>query len=188
MKPFAMAAIFLMVAFSAQGADDGGWRIGAHAAFSDFEGDPTFPVDDSTVGFKLTGQYKFTSWLGLEGAYFNSADFEEDLDPGSSTGEVELSLKGFSIAGVGYIPIPSEEIEIFVKLGYYDFDVDLTGSDLIGPGSDVTVSLGHDDGLTAGAGAAISIAEDFAIRADFDWYDIENSDMWSVGLGVEYRF
>ena len=188
MRRIAIAAMFCLVAFSAH-AEKGEWRVGAHAAFSDFEGDDTFPVDDSTVGFRLTAQYKIFSWLGVEGAYYNSGDFEEDLDPGSPEGEVELSFKGFSIGGVGYLPIPSEDIEVYGKVGFYDFDVDLSGGGaLLGVGSDVTVSLGHDDGLTLGAGAAVSIAEDFAIRADFDWFDVENSDMWSVGLGVEYRF
>lgn len=187
MKRMAIAAACFLATLSAQA--EGQWRVGAHAAFSDFEGDESFPVDDSTVGFKLTGQYKFNKWLGAEGAYYNSADFEEDLDPGSPGGDVEISFKGFSISGIGYIPLPgnNDNIDLFGKVGYYDFDVDLTGA-LPGVTGGITTSLGHDDGLTVGGGTAVRISEKFGIRAEFDWYDIENSDMWAVAMGLEYRF
>jgi outer membrane protein OmpA-like peptidoglycan-associated protein len=184
MKRTAMVAVLGLLSWSAQAAHDvPGWRVGAAASFSDFDwtdGD-TDLIKDSTVGVKLYTQYQFNDWFGIEGAYHNTGDFEELSTDQNNPGELELSFDGFSAALIGYVPVPSEEIKLYGKVGLYDFDDELSLNGTV-------TSNSSEDGLMAGAGAMIEIADNFGIRADFDWFDAEVGDIWSVNLGLEYFF
>ena len=66
MKRLAIAAVLCLAAFATSATENGQWRATVAAAFSDFEGDSSFPVDDSTIGLQIMGQYQFNSWLGAE--------------------------------------------------------------------------------------------------------------------------
>lgn len=184
MKPFLLAAMLLAVgSVQADGllaADDQTkWRAGIGAAFGDFEGNDGV-IDDSQVGFSLFAGYQFNKWLGIEGGYMNTGDFKGNLDTAGQD-DIEISFKGFQMAGVIYIPIGAEDISLFGKGGYYDFDTDLSQDGNI-------TNTGHQDGAFGGGGAVINIAEDFGIRAEFDIYDIDDSDFWTAVIGFEYQF
>lgn len=181
----AIVALFCLATLAASAAEDGQWRVGVAASFSDFEGDSTFPVDDSTIGLQIAAQYQFNSWLGGEVAYHNIGEFETNI---SGSDNAEISFTGFSFSALGYIPLPadtSENIDFYAKVGYFDFDVDLTSTSLTGG---MQASIGHDTGVMAGIGASIAVSEEFGIRTEYGYYDVDNSDLWSVLLGVEYRF
>lgn len=186
MKRIVFATMALaFVAFSAQADDDddaagGMWRVGGGAAFSDYEDDDGL-IDDNQVGFALFAGYQFNKWIGVEGGYLNTGDFEGRIGSGSSQQKLELSFRGFHIAGVLYAPIGQDDIDLYAKLGFFDFDADLSSAGTID-------SSGHQDGAMAGAGATINIADQFGIRAEFDYFDTEDSDFWTVILGLEYQF
>jgi hypothetical protein len=198
MKRIATAATLLLIATSAFAQQDAvvtgeeviaesdvlvtpsQWRLAAGVAFSDYDGDTT-GVDDSTVGFKMSAQYQFNEWLGIEGAYLNTSDFEANQSAGQTGGDRKVSYTGFTIAGVGYLPLNVEDIDIYGLVGFFDFDTDLSSDSII-------QSSGHTDGAYIGGGATLSIAENFGIRAQFDWYDTDDADLWSVFTGLEYRF
>lgn len=182
MKKTAVAAFIFMIA-SAASADNesAGWRIGGALAYGDYAlSDGS--ISDTSVGFKLFGQYRFNSLLGAEGAYYNSAEFSDDLTPNSPGGEADTSYKGWSLSGVGYVPLPGERFDLFLKAGYVDF----TNVKLKIDGADF--STRSEDGLTLGLGAAIEATEILGIRLEFDWYDTTGADLWSLNLGAEYRF
>jgi len=189
MKRLAMAAALSMLAFSAHtqesanadngSTDDGQWRFAANAAFSDYDGDTT-GIDDSTVGFKFSAQLQMNKWFGVEAAYLNTSDFSnEQTVVGGPAGD--LSYRGFSFSGVGYLPLLGDDIDLYGVLGYFDFDTDLSESDIV-------ISSGHTDGLTIGAGATLHISDALGIKTEFDWYDVDDADLWSIILGVEYRY
>lgn len=185
MKRFAVAALGL-VAFAAHAeeheADGGLWRLGAAAAFANYDRDDG-SLDDSVAGFKLSAQYQFNNWWGIEGAYLSTGDFETSqatVGPGSGP-STKQSYSGFSIAGVVHLPWDNEDIDLYAKVGFFDLDANLAQSDVI-------ISSGREDGLLIGGGAAITITDQFGIRAELDWYDVDIAELWSVNLGVEYRF
>jgi opacity protein-like surface antigen len=182
MKRFLMAALVGATALSTAHADSHkGWTIGAAAAFSDFSDDAGL-IDDSSVGFKVSAGYRFNKYLGLEGAYLNTSEWEGTTSPNDPSGEtLKLSSSGFTGHVIGYIPVPMEDLTPFVKLGFFDFNRDLS---LAGD----VVSSGKDDGFAAGIGTFIKIHDDWDIRAEFDWYDAESADFWTVNLGIQYRF
>lgn len=184
MNRTAMVGLLALLSGAAQAAHDvPGWRVGAAASFTDFDwtsGDTNL-IKDSAVGGKLYGQYQFNDWFGVEGAYHNSGEFEEVSTDPDTVGTLNLSFSGFSVAGLVYLPVPSDEIKFYAKAGWYDFDDELS---LNG----VTTSNSAEDGLMAGAGAMISVSDHFGIRADLDWFDAEVGDLWAVNLGLEYFF
>jgi opacity protein-like surface antigen len=183
MKRITMAAALVLMTFAASAEDGMQFSVGAAASFSDYKGDSSFPVNDSGVGLQLYGGVKLNKWFGIEGGYYNSGTFETDLDPSADDGNVELAFSGFNISAVGYVPIG--DIELFGKVGALDYDIDM--NTLVGL-TWVNGSLGHATGLLLGAGAIVNVSDNIGIRTVFDWYDIDNADLWSLSLGVDYRF
>ena len=189
MKRITMAAALVLMAFAANAqnaADDENgmqFRLGVAASFSDYKGDSSFPVSDSGVGLQLYGDVQLNKWFGVEVGYYNSGEFESDLDPTADDGNVELKFSGFNLSAVGFIPIG--EIDLFGKLGMFDYDISM--NTLVG-NTKVPGSLGHATGLAVGAGAIINVGERIGIRTVFDWYDIDNADLWALSMGVDFRF
>jgi len=182
MKQTAIAAIFLMLACTVCVADDAAqWRIGASIDYSDYERDDNL-VKDSGTGFKFFGQYRFNRWFGAEGAYYVSPEFSGNVTPLSGGGETETSYQGLILHGIGYIPLPGERFDLYLKAGYYNFfDVNLK---IDGQ----TTDTGSEDGLALGFGSSIQATDQVGIRLEGDWYDIGGAELWTVGLGLEYRF
>ena len=190
MKRMIMAAAMMLVACAAYAQDEEfkpTFKVGVGAVFSDYEGDPSFPVSDSSLGMQFYAQARANSWFGIEAGYYNSGTFKQDIDP-NNDGLVELSLSGFNIAAVGFMPIfPEAEygLELYGKVGLYDYDIDITAQ--VG-NSTVPGSLGHSTGLYGGGGIVLYVTESIGIRTDLNIYDIDNADLWSMNLGIEIGF
>jgi OOP family OmpA-OmpF porin len=181
MKRVIPAALLAITAVPALAADDKtAWEIGAAAVFGNYSWDDN-NVDDSSTGVKLYGGYRFNRWFGVEGAYQKFGDFEADFLPNQPGGDNSLELDGFSLAGVLFVPVPVENIEPFLKAGFYDFDqqrvVDNAVADSNSP-----------SGLMAGGGAHLIVTDKLRFRLEADWFDIDDADLWSLNLGVSYLF
>jgi opacity protein-like surface antigen len=165
-----------------------GWRGGLAAAFGSFDGNDVPGselgdgfVDDNTVGFKAHVQYRFNERFAVEGAFHHTNDFKERVRGSFPPDRLELAFDGFSLQGVVFMPLGAEGLQGFVKAGYFDFDVDL--SDASG-----AASSSLEQGVAASGGVLFEITERIGVRGEYEWYDIDVGDLWSVNLGVEYRF
>ena len=191
MKRLTMAAALILVALTAQAEGTSQFRVGAAAAFTDYKGDPSFPVIDSGLGVQFYAQAQLSKSFAVEFGYFNSGGFETDIKdaaPEITDGQTEIRLGGFNVAAVGYLPIFKEsetDIDLFGKIGLFDYDVDLTTAH---GASSVPSATGHETGFLIGAGFVLNISDNIGVRTSFDWYEIDNADLWSLGLGAEYRF
>jgi OOP family OmpA-OmpF porin len=165
-------------------ANDGtyaGWEIGAGALYVDYQLDGG-AIDDSAAGFKAWGNYRFNKYIGLELGFLDTGDFDEDTAPGEAGGNATLSVNGFSLDVLGYLPFSPEAVRIFGKVGYYTLDQDLEFDGDTGPSRSA-------NGLTAGAGANIALVRQLTLRVEGDWYNLENgADLWTIGLGLGYHF
>ena len=192
MKRFMFAAVLVLVACAAHAQEPaaGGarFRVGAAAAFTDYKGDPSFPIEDSSLGVDFYAQAQLNDAIAFELGYFNSGGFEQDLEPGESDGPVEIRFGGFDLAAMWYLPVfrnTDTDIDLFLKAGLYDFDIDIT---TVEGNSKVPGSLGHTTGVLLGGGLVLNISDNIGIRAVFDWYDVNNAELWALGLGAEYQF
>jgi len=188
MKQFLFAGALALASWAAQAAPDvPGWRIGIAASFADFDwtDDDLELISDSTAGAKLYAQYQFNPWFAIEGAYHNTGEFSDDVagsdDPNLGNGNYELGFTGFSAAAIGYLPVPGDEIKFFGKVGYFDFEDELSLEDNV-------ISNGSEYGLMAGFGANLQITDRVGLRVDYDWFDIDVGDLWAINLGIEYHF
>jgi outer membrane protein OmpA-like peptidoglycan-associated protein len=182
MKRYLTAIVLGLTATSAIAADDKtGWNIGVAAAFGEYKFDSN-QLDDSSAGFKLFAGYRFNQWLGVEGAYHNFGDFEEDTTPAVTGGDAIVQIDGLSLAGLFFLPLGGEDFELYGKAGFYSFNQDAFRD--APPLSDSNSS----DGLHLGAGARFFISDQFAVRSEGDWFNIDNGDLWSLNLGFEYQF
>lgn len=179
LTPFALSLAMGLTSTSLMAADEYSvWNAGAAATFADYSFDDN-SVDDSTVGLKLFGGYRINKWFGLEAAYHSFGDFSEA--PPSPAPGVDVNLDGYSGSVLLYAPFNSENIDVFAKAGYYNFDQEL---DL----NNVTVDSNSPDGLLLGAGLIVNISKQFAFRAEGEWFDIDDGELWAINLGAEYRF
>ena len=100
MKRCLTAIVLGLAATSALAADDETvWNAGVAAVFGDYQFDDN-NLDDTSTGFKLFTGYRFNQLFGVEGAYHNFGDFEEDLDPPNPGGDAKAELDGFSVSGL----------------------------------------------------------------------------------------
>jgi len=171
----------LLTAGAAQAAEEEnlGWRIGASAMVSTLDRSDGL-IDDGTIGFKLFGQYKFTPWLGLEGAYYNSGEFASSAISADGA-KVDLVYQGPIGKVLIYVPLPWESLEFFLNGGYYAFNVSSTIDDTNG-------GTGTDNGALFGGGLSIHVNDRMHFRSVIDWYDAQDADLWSVEVGLAYLF
>lgn len=190
MKRIITAAVLMLVTCAAYAEGETKFAVGIAAAFSDYKGDSSFPVDDSGLGMQLYGQVRPNSWLGVEVGYYNSGDFDSDFVgvPGFDDGSYTMSLRGFNFSALGYLPIFNNSdsgLELYIKAGLYDYDIDLVAP--VGNSSRPS-SLGHETGIYGGAGIIMNVSENIGVRTEGIWYDIDNADLWSLNLGIEIGF
>ena len=187
MKRMITTVALLLLVGVAMAEDEPKFFVGTAATFSDYKGDPSYPIDDSGLGIQIYAQARANSWFAIEGGYFSTGEFTRDIDPGNN-GTVDISLTGFNIAAVGFLPIfpdAENDLDLFGKLGLYDFDIDQTEQDGNSPNPS---SLGHSTGLYAGVGIVLNISSNIGIRTEALYYDVDNADLWALNMGVQIGF
>ncbi|MEO7387026.1 MAG: OmpA family protein [Gammaproteobacteria bacterium] len=186
MKRCLTAIVLGLAATSALAADDStSWNAGVAAVFGEYKFDDN-NLDDSSTGFKLYTGYRFNKLFGVEGAYHNFGDFEEDLDPPNPGGEAKAGIDGFSASALLFAPLNNENLEVYGKAGYYFFDQEVVVND--SSGVETVAGSNSPSGLLLGAGSRFNISEQFAVRAEAEWFDINDGDLWSLNVGFEYLF
>lgn len=180
MKRITVITLLGLYSLSAQaGPADPGWLVGFSGMLTSYEIDGDV-FDDEAVGGKLSVQYRINKYLGIEGSWLDSGSFREDTQPASPGGSVKIDLDGASIYAIGYLPLASEDIQLYGKGGFYDANQNLD--------TDTGSSSRGASGLTFGAGTQIAMSSNVSLRLEGDWFDLDGGDFWTVSLGVNYHF
>ena len=178
MKKITVALIGLATLATTNVYADEGLAFGASLGLVNIkDSEPGFDFDASDTGAKLFATYTASSYLGIEAGYidFGSPD---DIVAGLP-GEIDAS--GWNLYGVGNLPL-SDGVDLFAKAGIVSWE-----ADSIIDGVLVDTSDGND--LALGLGARWNASSPFGLRAEIDWFDIDEADsVWMASVGFELRF
>lgn len=178
MKKITVALLGLTTLLAAGAYADEGLTLGASVGYVNIEDDdPGFTFDANDTGYKFFADYTLSNYLGIEGGYIDFGK-PEDIVFGLP-GEIDAS--GWNLYGVGNLPLTGG-VDVFAKAGIVAWD-----ADSIIDGVLIDTADGTD--LALGFGASWNSNETFGLRAEFDWFDIDEADsVWMTSIGFELRF
>jgi len=153
-------------------AADNGIYLGGSVGLSGQDIDD-IDYDANATGYKLIAGWRFLDWLAVEGNYidFGSADDTVFGD------KVETEADGVSLSAVGFLPVGP--VDLFARVGAIDWSSEIS-PDQFGKDSDGT-------DLTYGVGAQFRVWS-LSIRAEYEIFDIDDSDLDMISLGVTWTF
>jgi len=177
-----LATVLVAFASVAQAGDDSGIYIGgsvgyASVDYSKNDGDINF--DDDDTAYKVFVGYNFGIIplidLGVEGSYVDFGSQDGRL-AGTNGNTIEVTgWDAFGVAGLTFGPFG-----IFAKAGMIAWNADLDTRSF-GNSTD----SGNDPAY--GIGAKFQIAS-FAIRAEYEYFDLDNVDLDFISVGAAYTF
>ena len=139
-----------------------------------------FNIDTDSSSFRIYGGYGFTSHFGVEVSYLDLGTFRETIDVGGIPVPVSVSADGFSLAGVGTIPL-SERFSAKARIGFFFHD-----------GESSTAGLTENDPSEAnpfvGLGLAYEISDLVDVNVGVDYLDTSDADPVIAMLGLTLRF
>jgi OOP family OmpA-OmpF porin len=151
--------------------------IGSAELSEDFDG---FNIDTNSTAYRLTAGWRINDYLAFEGGHHNFGRFEQTVDNGGTLTEVSLKADGFTLGGVGYLPV-GERFSLFVRAGAYFWDGD---GDING----VSAASPEDTNLYFGLGARINLTDRLSATADGSRYELEDTSSTVFSVGLEFRF
>lgn len=168
-------------------AADTGFYVGASAGRSDYgvgTGDlglTAGSVDDKDTAYKVFGGYNFTRNFGIEAAYVDLGDVTFSGNVGATPVSGSADVQGFNISAVLTAPI-NDRFAVFGKLGAFVWDGDFNASSpaVRWSGSDSSTDF------SAGLGASYSFNKNVSLRAEYEYFDDVDANLWTVG--VAYKF
>ena len=177
MKKITVALLGLAVLVTSSAYADG-LSLGASIGYVNVEDNqPGFDFEANDTGYKFFANYEFSNHLAIEGGYIDFGKPEDHFQ--GLFGEIDAS--GWNLYGVGNLPL-GDSVDLFAKAGIVSWD-----ADSIIDGVLVDTDDGND--LALGLGARWSMTENFGLRAEADWFDIDEADsVWMASIGFELRF
>jgi OOP family OmpA-OmpF porin len=136
--------------------------------------DEAFDSDDTV--YKVFGGWRFNPFIGVELDYIDLGGPEDTID----TVKVKAEINGFAPYLVGTLPVGP--IELFARVGYYFYDVKISGESL---GS---VDDSSED-LVYGAGVGLTLFEHLHARLEYEIIDVSDvDDANAIWLSGAWRF
>lgn len=139
-------------------------------------------LDDDDNSWKAFVGWRMNRYFGLELAYIDFGGPSDRIEASGSSGDYQLELSGFAPYLIGTIPLGP--IELFGKVGYYFYDVNLTADidDPLRP--DIDSSTSEED-LLYGFGAGLTLFERLHARLEYEKIDssfVDDADaLWLSG-------
>ncbi|NTS76195.1 outer membrane beta-barrel protein [Catenovulum sp. SM1970] len=160
-------------------------------------------VDDSDTAFKFAVGYDFNEYFSVEAGYAdlgelainNSYSDYYDADFNITYNEnIAATVSGLFASVIGKLPI-NEEFSLFAKVGYYSWDSDIDVAASVSQyvyGENYKSSAKESDSLDGndpffGIGTQYAFDE-ISIKAEYEIFDIEDSDVNVLTVGASYHF
>jgi OOP family OmpA-OmpF porin len=153
--------------------------------------------DDSDTSFKVLAGYNFNQYFSIEVSYANFGQIAV-TDNYSESGVtaaygMTAELTGLTASIIAAYPL-SEKVKIFAKAGSNSWEADTTAKGTITvpqyPQYNETYNESEtSDGSDTFVGFGLSYKfESFSIRAEYELYDVEDTDLDMLSLGLIYSF
>lgn len=142
-------------------------------------------IDSDDNAWKAFAGWRFNPYLSLELAYVDLGSPSDRFDGSGSSGNYRLDISGFTPYVIGTLPLGP--VELFGKVGYYFYDVDLR-LDLDSPGPDIDSGSSRQD-FVYGGGVGVTFLEHLHVRAEYERIDLENAgNSDALWLSAAWRF
>lgn len=143
-------------------------------------------LDDDDTSWKAFVGYRFNQYFSVEGAYIDFGGPSDRTTASGSSGDYKAEFSGFAPYLIGTIPLGP--VELFGKVGYYFYDVDIT-ADLDDLGGDVFRSSNSGEDLLYGFGVGMTFFDHLNARLEYEKIDADNiDDADALWLSGAWRF
>lgn len=184
MRHYMLAALLALAGTStALAQNDSGLYIGAGAGQFNVEIDDvntanniqdTFDSDDTV--FKLFAGWRFNPFFGVELDYVDLGAPEDTV----GTTSIETKISGVAPYLIGTLPLGP--IELFAKAGYYFYDVEVNGRNIVSVDD-------SGENLVYGLGAGVTLFEHLHARLEYEIIDVSEVDDANVfWISAAWRF
>jgi OOP family OmpA-OmpF porin len=137
-------------------------------------------IDADSSTYRFFGGYSFTRHFAVEVGYLDLGTFRDTIDVAGTPVPVSVSADGFTLAGVGTIPI-SEKFSVSGRLGAFFLD----GKATVGG---ITENDPSEANALVGIGLAYSLNEKVDLNLGVDYIDTKDADPTVASLGLTIRF
>lgn len=177
MNKITWATTMCLIFFTGTAVADG-LSLGASYGYANIEdSEAGFSFDAADTGYKLFGKYMFNNGFGVEGGYIDFGKPDDDFLGQTA----QIDAEAWTLYGVGALGL-TDNFDLFAKAGVVSWEAD---SFLNG----VPIDTSDGEDLALGIGASFNANETFGLRAEFDWFDVDDADaVWMASLGFEVRF
>ncbi|MFO7304000.1 MAG: outer membrane beta-barrel protein [Gammaproteobacteria bacterium] len=143
-------------------------------------------IDDDDNAWRVFVGWRLNPYFSLEIAYVDFGDPGDRFDAEGTSGDYRLEMSGVQPAVYGTLPLGP--VELFAKLGYYFYDVDLR-IDLDDLGGDVFRSDSSEEAWSYGAGVGMTFFERLHVRLEYEKLDPDViDDLDAIWLSGAWRF
>jgi opacity protein-like surface antigen len=143
-------------------------------------------IDDDDNAWKAFVGWRLNPYFAFEVNYVDFGDPSDELESSGSSGDYQLELSGIQPAIYGTFPLGP--VELFGKLGYYFYDVDLR-VDLDDLGDDVFRSDTSEEALSYGFGPGVTLFDRLHAKLEYEKIDTDViDDLDAIWLSGAWRF
>ena len=143
-------------------------------------------LDDDDTAWKAFAGYRFGPFIAVEAAYIDFGTPNSRSDASGSNGDFRVDVSGFAPYVIGTVPLGP--VELFAKIGYYFYDVDLA-VDIDDPLAPDVDSSSSDEDLLYGGGVGITLFKRLNARLEYERIDSDVlDDADAIWLSGSWRF
>jgi OOP family OmpA-OmpF porin len=143
-------------------------------------------LDDDDASWKAFVGYRVNPYFALEAAYIDFGKPNTRSSASGSNGDYRVKIDGFAPYAIGTIPVGP--VELFGKIGYYFYNVDLRADfdDPVKPDIDSSKS---DEDLMYGVGVGATFFDHVNARLEYERIDSSRlDDADALWLSASWRF
>lgn len=143
-------------------------------------------LDDDDTAWKAFAGYRFGPFIAVEAAYIDFGTPNSRSSASGSSGDFRVDVSGFAPYVIGTVPLGP--VELFGKIGYYIYDVDLA-VDIDDPLAPDVDSSRSDEDLLYGGGVGITLFKRLNARLEYERIDSDVlNDADAIWLSGSWRF